>query len=160
MSAPETQPRGFSLLHVSLSLIVLTLVASIAIPLYFSKGEVTLDKAAQLIARDIRYAQDLAVLAGAQVLVVLDPGGDGYRVENEAREALEAPVGNGPFVREYSRDAVFRGVRMSSIEAGELGAVVVNPMGLVAADVRLRLEFRGEQRDLTISAGEGDVTID
>jgi Type II transport protein GspH len=156
----DPRRAGISLLHLVLLLSSLTLTASLAIPAWFGRGEITLDHATELLARDLRDAQDRAAFQHRSLRVEFDPAGDGYTVVDADGKAIEAPVGNGTFHRRYSKDAVFRGVRIEQIEVGPESAVSFGPRGLALNGGRLVLAFEGELRHLVIEPTSGVVRID
>ena len=58
-ASPKETPRAFALLHFASFLAVSTLIATIAIPAWFSQGDVTLERAATLLARDLRAVKTM-----------------------------------------------------------------------------------------------------
>lgn len=151
---------GFSLLHMTLLLAVMTLLACVAIPGWFSRSDVTLDNAVQLLARDLSDAQDRAAFQHRSLRFEFDVGGDGYTVIDTQGRSLEAPVGRGRFVRRYSADAVFRGVRVESLAVGPDNALHFGPRGMALNGGRLVLAFQGEKRLIEIESASGNVSVD
>ena len=66
-SAQRKSPRAFALVHFASFLAISTLLAAIAIPAWFSQGDVTLERAATLMARDLRGVQNHAVITGENI---------------------------------------------------------------------------------------------
>lgn len=153
-------PRaGFSLLHMILLLVVMTLIASAAIPAFFGRSEVILTNAVELFARDVRDAQDRAAFQHRAVRVVFDEDGDGYTIVDGNGHALEAPVGEGDFLRKYSIDAVFRGVRIEALEIRDR-ELRYTPRGIAEYGGKLRMTFDGAEHVIEVEATTGDVTVD
>jgi Tfp pilus assembly protein FimT len=140
-------------------LALITVVAAIAIPLFYSRPAVTLDNAAILLARDLRAAQNEAVHRRKDVYAHFFGDGSGYRVFDESGEALKNPTGSGELVRRYTADAVFEGVRVASVEFGPRHMARFTPDGLAVRGGVVVLEFRGDQRILTLAEGSGLVEI-
>ena len=153
-------PRGFTLLHLVLALTAMTTLASVGIPAWFSKESVTLDNAAELLARDLRDAQDRAAFQHRSVRVEFDRSGDGYKIVDSHGEPLRAPVGNGDFERVYSRDAVFRGVIIESVDTGPEHAIHFGARGVALNGGQLVISFGDERRHMEIEPTTGDVTVD
>lgn len=147
---------GLSLLHVLLLLVGLGVLASVAIPAWFHRPAVTLDSAARLLASDLRWAQDRAAFLGSRVEVRLDEEGDGYRVVDGQGRLLPAPLGPRPFVRQYSIDAVFRGVTI----AGEDRFVGYDGNGRAELPASFVLHFRGARREVLVEAPSGRIHVD
>jgi len=143
-----------------LLLVVMTLLACIAIPGWFSRDDVTLDSAVRLLVRDASDAQNRAAFQHRALQVRFDPEGDGYTITDEQGRAITAPVGDGPFIRRYSTDAVFRGVRAESIAVGPENALHFGPRGMVLNGGRLVLTFAGEERVIEIQSPSGNVQVD
>ena len=159
MSTPS-KPRGFTLLHLILLLVAMTGLASVGIPAWFSQESVTLDNAAQLLARDLRDAQDRAAFQHRAVRVEFDSQGNGYRIVDSHGQPLRAPVGDGEFERVYSRDAVFRGVIIESVDTGPENAIHFGARGVALNGGRLVISFGDERRHMKIDVTTGDVTVD
>jgi len=96
MPQSQDQPRGVSLLQLILSLLLLTVLASVSIPLWFARGDVTLENAMLLLARDLRHVQDMAVM-GDEELTVVYWADDGF--------VPEALVRIDRFLRDFRNDA-------------------------------------------------------
>src|SRR5690606_25726658 len=70
--------RGFTVLELAVALALITLVAVLAIPAFYGRPEVTLDRAALLLARDLRIAQNEAVRWSGDVHFDFLAEGQGY----------------------------------------------------------------------------------
>lgn len=151
---------GFSILELAVVLTLLTVAAAIAIPLFFGRPSVTLDSAAILLARDLRAAQNEAVLRGRDVVVQFLPEGDGYRAFDESGELLPSPSGGGEFLRRYSRDGVFEGVRIELLDVAQNRSVHFTPEGFALQGLRLELVYAGDRRQLRLESATGLVSIE
>jgi hypothetical protein len=146
----EIWKRGVDLRHFLVVLAGIGAIAAVAVPIWFGRAPVTLDNAAMLLARDLRGAQNLAVVSAAPLTIRFDA--DGYRVETvDGTPAVNARTGD-EFTRRWSRDAVFRGVRL--VEVALDGGSQAHPGG------RLVLEFRGARRSVVVEAPRGLVAIE
>ncbi len=151
---------GVTLVHLVLLLAVLTWAASAAIPAWFSRVDVTLENAAVLLTRDLCDARDRAAFQHREITVKFYADGDGYEVVGADGEPIEAPVGDGGFVRRYSRDAVFRGVSIESVEAGVGNALRFGPRGLALTGGRITVTFDDARRTVVLEEKTGDLTIE
>ena len=151
---------GFSLLHLTLLLAVMTILACVAIPGWFSRTEITLDNAVHLLARDIRDAQDRAAFQHRKLRLRFLAGGDGYAILDSRGHPIESPVGAGDFVRRYSRDAVFRGVRIEPIMTGDGGDLHFGSRGRTPTASQVAVTFRGESRLVEIEEFTGEISVD
>ena len=154
-------PRaGFSLVHLTVLLATMSALAALAIPAFFGQPDVTLENAVQLFVRDLRDAQDRAAFQHRSLRLQFDPEGDGYAIVDSAGEAIEAPIGDGPFRRVYSVDAVFRGVVVEERQVGPGDALCFDPRGCAMNGGRVVLMYGGERRHVEIEETTGNVRVD
>lgn len=151
---------GFTIVELMIVLAVVAVLSSLTIPAWFGRAEVTLDNAARLLARDLRDVQNRAALYQDTMLVVFDADGGGYTATSEDGVPLVAPDGGRPYRRRYDRDAVFRGVRVESVDLGGLDAVEFTPKGTARRGARIVLTYRGAQRVLRMRSFSGLLDID
>ncbi len=151
--------RGFTILELLLVLAVVTITAAISIWAYFARPEVTLDNAALLLARDMRIAQNRAVLLRHPVYLVFFKEGDGYRIVDELEESAFSRQGFERVERCFSRDAIFEGVRILHIGLAANARVVFPSDGGETPAGRLTLAYGGETRTLEIEGGTGRILV-
>lgn len=150
--------RGLNLLDFLIALVGILVVSVVAIPGFFGRPEVTLDSAAMLLANDLRFAQNEAALAQQGTEVHFDADGDGYEVLYQGGPSVDNPVGGGPLHRRYSRDAIFRGVRVAVED--DTSRVRFDASGFALDHLAVRLEYGGEVRRLRLSRGSGMMEIE
>lgn len=162
---PSTQTRihqlraGFSLIELLIALVVLSIVASFAIPAWFSRSEVTLDNAALLLASDLRDVQNRAAYQGRRLRVEFFEKGNGYRAIDENGELMSALLGPGPFVRDYQHDAVFEDVTVLRTALGGDRIQAFDDRGRAEEAGSITLGHRGEVRVLHIAKQSGLIEI-
>jgi prepilin-type N-terminal cleavage/methylation domain-containing protein len=151
--------RGFTLLELLIVLGLIALVAALAIPAYYSRPAVTLDNAAKLLARDLRAAQNRAASQRTHVEFRFLPQGDGYEAVDESGEHLADPGGGGDFIRRYSRDAVFEGVKLACLDLDADHTVRFDRQGFAKSGGRFLLSYRGEERLVEVQQGSGFLNV-
>jgi prepilin-type N-terminal cleavage/methylation domain-containing protein len=156
---PPSKGGGFTLVELLIALIVIGLVASIAIPAFFERSEVTLDSACRLLAEDLRAAQNRAAYLQTEVRIQFPADGDGYMAVDEEGNTLEAPGGGGEFLRKYSRDAVFEGVRISHVECGPMRRIVYDENGRAPEGGKVVVSYRQDSRWVIVHKGDGLVEV-
>lgn len=139
-------------------LMILSAVAGIAVPAFFTRPSVTLDNACRLLAKDIRIAQNWAAFQHIPIRVEFREDGDGYRVVDAAGAPLPNPYDDGTFGRKFSHDGVFEGVTVTRVVIGE-GALVFNALGMVEEGGHVVLSFRGDARILSFESGMGNLRV-
>lgn len=155
----DRSKRGFTLLELIVVLGLIALVAALAIPAYYSRPAVTLDNAAKLLARDLRAAQNRAASQSKTVEFRFLPEGDGYEAVDASGRHLADPGGGGDFVRRYSRDAVFEGVRLACLDLDEDRSVRFDDRGFAERGGRFLLTYRGEERLVEVRQGSGFLNV-
>jgi len=151
---------AFSLLELVIALTLITIASAIAIPAFYSQPGITLDNAAILLARDLRYAQNSAVLIGEETHLVVDGDGDGYEVQRASGRPLCNPVGGGPLIRRYSGDAIFEGVRLPNVESDNGRTLRFSRRGFCLQRGQIELRYGDCVRILTVMQGSGRIAID
>lgn len=151
----RTGMRGFTILELLLALTAVTVVGTLSIWAFFSRGEVTLDSAARLLVEDLNRARTRAAFSHSPVAVVFDADGGGYRILEEAGDPTRQPD-NG---RRYDIDAVFEGVCIETVSGGDRRRLVFDATGSIARASRVVLSYASETRMVELQAGLGTIGI-
>jgi len=146
------------LLVILVTLAAIALLAGLAIPFWFGRHEVTLDNAAQLLARDLRAVQNRAAFLGEPARVRFHE--HGWDAVDPTGEILSRYGGEELFVRQLDADAVFEGVTLRAIRFGDDAVLVFGAQGDALEAGSLELLFRGERRLVRVTAPEGEVLIE
>jgi Tfp pilus assembly protein FimT len=155
--APST---GITLLELAISLALISLVALLAIPAFYSRPEVTLDRAAQLLARDLQLAQNDAVRWRQDVHFHFLPDGRGYAPRFGDGRPMPNPVGGGALERDYGRDGVFQGVRIERLQlAGDPRAIRFDRLGFAHGAGFIELSFNGRVCRVEVDESSGLVSL-
>ena len=150
---------GFSIVELILWLLVLTAIAAIAVPRYFER-DVTLENGAVLLANDLRAAQNRAAFSGQILFLRFFEDGDGYEVVGQDGEPIADPRTGRPFVRVYSSDGVFEGLRIVELHLNDEFTLMFTPSGETSSQLDCVLEFQDETRHLSAARSTGIVTIE
>ncbi|MFT4538630.1 MAG: Tfp pilus assembly protein FimT [Planctomycetota bacterium] len=160
MKLPNNGRKTFSITEILISLVMLGTISSVAIPAWFGRSDVTLDNAARLLARDLRAAQNRAAFNGESTQLRFSGDGTGYSVFDKRGALLPALMGQGGFVREYPRDAVFRGVRVENADFAGQAIVEYNDRGVVQHDGQVVLSFAGDSRIVRVCSRTGLIELE
>lgn len=142
-----------------IALALISIVAAIAIPVHFSRGDVTLENACVLMARDLRAAQNRSAYLGVASTFFFPADGTGYQVSDARGSLVRNPRTDQPFTRDYTRDAVFEGVSVLEVRFGPDRSLQFDEQGLASESGEVVLAYRGETRILSIRELSGEVTI-
>lgn len=159
MPGSSPSSRGFTLLELLAVLVILSLCAATTVRWYFSNADITLEKAAVLLARDLRAAQHRSTFLGEPGRFVFLPDGEGYAVTDTLGVITHNPQTDEPFTRVYAEDGVFIGVRVVEVLAGDDRTLEIDKRGLPVEDLSVTLEFDGEQRTVLLDHRSGVITI-
>jgi Tfp pilus assembly protein FimT len=151
--------RGFTILELLAALASISLVAALAVPAFFERGEVTLDNACGILLKDMRLAQNRAAFRRAEVRVEFLKDGDGYRILDPGGAPIPHPYLFGDFGRRYSADAVFEGVRILAVEGGADRAIVWTPDGTSEVAATLVIAFGNQSRIVEIGSDRGSMRV-
>lgn len=141
-------------------LVIISVIASVAIPAWFGQPQVTLDSAARLLAQDLREVQNRAAYHFRELEIRFAENGDGYACFDSDGEPLRAPVGKANYLRKYSHDAVFRGVEVTEVAVGDDRTVRFDPRGMLESGGHIELSYGGETRVVHIETGTGLLRIE
>lgn len=145
---------AFTIVELAIVLGVLGLVTTLSIRAFFSRSEVTLQNAAELLASDLRDAQVLAAIRRAPHEVVFHPDGGGYHVR------AVGSTGEPHNVRRYPRDAVFEDVELARIHVEGGGRLSFDALGRPSSDAVITVAQRGEARSVFVHARRARVDVE
>ncbi|MEE2939310.1 MAG: type II secretion system protein [Planctomycetota bacterium] len=151
---------GFTILELLILMVVLGVAASVGIPSYFGRPDVTLTSAAELLARDLREVGGRAAVYREALQLRFDDDGGGYSAADRSGQLLVSPHGAGPFVRRYDVDAVFRGVTIEALEPETPRSVTFDATGTASHSIAVTIGYRGETRVVTLAARTGLIAVD
>ncbi|MDF1837090.1 MAG: hypothetical protein P1V35_04420 [Planctomycetota bacterium] len=148
---------GLSFFGIAMVLVGIATVAAIGIPLWFQQPSITLKSAADLLVNDILSVQEHAIVMRVGSQIEFDADGGGYQAMDATGMALPAPMGGGPYLRDFDQDAVFEGVKVEEAEFGGARRLEFSQKGYSVSDGYVVLSFRGETRRVVFDANEAYV---
>ncbi|MBL8858114.1 MAG: GspH/FimT family pseudopilin [Planctomycetes bacterium] len=151
----QGRTRGFTILELCVTLVLITVTATLSIWAYFSRSEITLVNAAELLVEDLRIAQMRAACNRTPVEVVFDRKANSYHVAGIDDPSL--PREGRP--RAYAVDAVFEGVRITGDDLGATQTITFNERGQAVRAARITLSFRGDSRTVLVPTGENYAVL-
>ncbi len=141
-------------------LVGIATVAAIGIPLWFQQPSITLQRAADLLVNDMLGVQENAIVHRMASRIEFNGDGGGYKALEASGMALPAPMGNGPYIRDFDQDAVFDGVLIEEADFGGQRSIEFGQDGYAVHDGHVVLSFRGETRRVVFDANEAYVVGD
>ncbi len=133
-----------SILHLVLVLMTVSILACAAILRWFDQAEVTLNRAVDMLGRDLHYVQCRALLENRELHVIFFEDGNGYEVLHANGQPVVSPMGAESFQRRYNADAVFAGVEVQSLDLKGSHRLICTPNGFTPDTGSISLSFDGE----------------
>ena len=158
MIPPHRHPSsraGISLLTILLWLCAVAVLSLLAIPHFFSRPSVTLWHAVELLARDLRSAQNRA--AFYKVPATFQFGTNGWQALDEDGHLFGINRGEPGIERAF--DDIFEGVEIVHIDFGDDDALVFDSTGRALEGGEVGVWFGGQTYTLRIEEGSGLATI-
>lgn len=152
--AARPRERGFTILELCITLTLVTCVAAVSIWSYFSRAEVTLQNAAQLLVEDLHLAQVRASYTHSPIEIVFLPNGEGYYVV-DANDADDGLLPNERVPRRYPADAIFEGVEILDRRMDSSRSLVFDSNGHANTNLTVVLSFASHTRTVTLSKRDG-----
>lgn len=149
--------RGFTLLELLAALVLLSVWAAWVISTHFRAPEVTLEKAAILLAQDVRTAQNRSAYLGEPAVMEFDA--EGYRLVDPRGRVVRHPRTQLPFVRVWSYDAVFEGVELRHADFEGAARVEFDRVGTVSTGGHVSITYRDDRRTVLVAPGSGRLQI-
>ncbi len=163
MEAPYTEKigearTGFTLVELCISMALIAIIATLAIPSFFGRSEITLENAAELFASDLRSAQNRAAFLDREVEVHFMEDGVGYWIGdtiNADSQSIEPSAW-----RNYSSNAVFQGVTITDFQLESGTRLSYGKRGMPTTAARITLSFKSDSRTITVAALNGKLAIE
>ena len=120
--ARNDKPGGFTLVELILVVLILSIAAVIAIPMFSSAADIQVRSAANRIAADLDYARGLAITRQKNYAVVFDPANESYDIRDSNNVVITNPLDGKFFTVNLTNDSRISGVNIFSVkERDELG---------------------------------------
>jgi prepilin-type N-terminal cleavage/methylation domain-containing protein len=148
------QRRGFTILELVLTLLALGIVTTLSIGAYFSRSEVTLQNAAELLASDLREAQTLSAIRRAPHEVHFHADGGGYHLHVVGSE------GDPKHVRRYPHDAVFEDVQIARVLVEGGGRLSFDTLGRPSSDATITVVQEGVARSVLVNRRRARIAVE
>ncbi len=104
--------RGFTLVELILVVLILSIAAVIAIPMFSSAADIQVRSAANRIAADLDYARGLAITRQKNYAVVFYPASESYDIREASGDIIKNPLDNRDFTVNLTADSRVSGVNI------------------------------------------------
>ncbi len=148
MSCVKKYQKGFTLIEMLIVVVILSIAAMAAIPMFSSGADMQIRSAANMIASDLEYARSMAISRGQNYSVVFNDTTESYSIKDQTGTVINHPVKKGfPYTINFKTDSRLSKVNISSTNlTGD--TVTFEPIG---SPVGLTVEG-------TISLSAGSIT--
>jgi prepilin-type N-terminal cleavage/methylation domain-containing protein len=127
---------GFTLVELILVVLIISIAAVIAIPMFSSAADIQVRSVANRIAADLDYARGLAITRQKNYAVVFYPAAvsghtaESYEIlDTAAGTVITNPLDGRPFTVELTKDSRVNGVDIYLIEGAPGNAITFNYLG-------------------------------
>jgi prepilin-type N-terminal cleavage/methylation domain-containing protein len=160
MKKAECRIPGFTLAELMIVLVIISIIAAIAVPMYSSAAGVQLKTAANVIASDLEYAKSMAISTGQTYQVVFDTAAESYRIKNSAGAVITHPVHIGAnYIVNFASDSRLSKVDIVSTTFG--GTISFDYLGTPSANSgEVVLVAEGSTMKVKIETITGYITIE
>ncbi len=150
--------RGFTLMEVLIVVLIIGILAVTVVPMALSAASVQAVAAGRMIASDLQYAQNEAIIGQTPVTVTFDPGRESYQLVN-ASGVLIHPITNDSYIVDFSSDSKFTELDIVSVNFGGETWVTFDEMG--APDVGGSIVLQAGPHALSVDVANvtGSVTV-
>ena len=87
--------KGFTLVEILIVVVILSIAAMAAIPMFSSGADMQIRSAASMIASDLEYARSMAISRGQYYSVVFDKDTESYQIIDHDGNVIQHPVKKG-----------------------------------------------------------------
>jgi type IV fimbrial biogenesis protein FimT len=109
--------RGFTLVEVIIVVVIISIAAMMAVPMFSSAGSMQISSAANIIAADLEYAKSMAITRGQNYSVVFDVTAESYKIVDQSGNVVSHPVKKGfDYVVDFKNEGRLNRVNISSVQ--------------------------------------------
>ncbi len=109
--------RGFTLIEVIIVVVIISIAAMMAVPMFSSAGSMQIGSAANIIAADLEYAKSMAITRGQNYSIVFDVTAESYKIVDQSGNVVSHPVKTGfEYVVDFKNDSRLSKVDISSVQ--------------------------------------------
>jgi prepilin-type N-terminal cleavage/methylation domain-containing protein len=121
--------RGFTLVELILVVLILSIAAVVAVPMFSSAADIQVRATANRIAADLDYARGLAITRQKDYSVVFDAANELYEIQDVDGVPITNPLDNKTFTVNLANDARTGGVNIVSADFDGQTAVTFDYLG-------------------------------
>jgi prepilin-type N-terminal cleavage/methylation domain-containing protein len=112
--ARNDKSGGFTLVELILVVLILSIAALVAIPMFSSAADIQVRSVANRIAADLDYARGLAITRQKNYAVVFDPANESYDIREAGFSIIKNPLDGKDFLVDLTADHRISGVNIES----------------------------------------------
>ena len=122
---------GFTLIEMLIVVVILSIAALAAIPMFSSGADMQIRSAANMIASDLEYARSMAISRGQKYSVVFDENTESYSIKKAGdTNPIDHPVKKGfPYTISFKTDSRLSKVDITNVNFNSTSTVRFNYIG-------------------------------
>jgi type II secretory pathway pseudopilin PulG len=137
--------------------LVIAIIAAVVVPYLAGANDSAAMAGARMVASDLQYAQDAAIVTQTNVTVTFDVGDESYSLSNQSG-ALIHPITKNVYTIDFATDRDLSGLDIVSAFGG-IGSVTFDPTGDPSAGGTVVLQAGDQTYRVMVDAVTGTVTV-
>ena len=130
MSNNRFKIGGFTVVEILIVVIIISIAAMMALPMFSSAAVVQARAAADMIAADIEYAKNMAISMGQNYSVEFDSTAESYRIKDQVGSTIPHPVKLGfDYEIDFGSDSRLNKVEIVSVSFNGTNEVKFDYLG-------------------------------
>lgn len=159
MKNQKNKIAAFTILELMAVLVIISIAALIAIPMFSSAAKTQLRSAANMVAADLEYARSLAISKQQMSRVVFDETNESYRIE-DSTSVISHPVQIGKdYEVNFSTDRRVNQVDIVNVDFGSTTQVEFNYLGSPDNGGTIQLAAGSSAMTIAVEPVTGFITI-
>lgn len=155
--------KGITLIEMIMVIVIAGIIFAASIPRLRGLDSLKINGAAKTLASDIRYAQQVAISRHTNTSFVFDVPGDTYTayeyLVSGSWQKMRSPVTGGDLSVDFKRDPRYGGVGITSASFNGTAYLNFTWDGSPSAGGSVRVDYKGEGRDVLVEDSTGFVRM-
>ncbi len=150
--------KAFTLAEILVVLMILVIAAAVAIPNITGTNDIRAKSAAQTIAADLQYAQNMAITYQDPVTVTFYTAGESYTLSN-ASGPLIHPMTKSTYTVDFGSQDDFGNLDVVSASFSGAALVIFDELGAPNAAGSATVQVGSHVYRIDVAAATGNVTV-
>lgn len=151
---------GFTIVEIIIVVVIISIAALAAVPMFSSAGSIQLRAAANMILGDLEYAKSMAISRGQNYSVEFDINNESYSIKDQNGTVIEHPVTRKLYVISFKIDRRLDQVDINSANFNAASSVMFDCLGSPDNGGTVVLQAGGNSSTVRVEPVTGFITIE